>query len=48
MWLARFSDEFLLSQPKLNKKFGWGSSKHWDRSRICNWLRGKMPVWLKK
>jgi len=24
MWLAGFSAEFLLSQPKLNKKFGWG------------------------
>jgi len=23
MWLAGFSAEFLLSQPKLNKKFGW-------------------------
>ena len=24
MWLAGSSAEFLLSQPKLNKKFGWG------------------------
>ena len=24
MWLAEFSAKFLLSQPKLNKKFGWG------------------------
>jgi len=24
MWLAGFSAEFLLSQPKLNKTFGWG------------------------
>ena len=24
MWLAGLSAEFLLSQPKLNKKFGWG------------------------
>jgi len=24
MWLAGFSAEFLFSQPKLNKKFGWG------------------------
>jgi len=24
MWLAGFSAKFLLSQPKLNKKFGCG------------------------
>jgi len=34
MWLAGFSAEFLLSQPKLNKKFGWGV--YVCLSSVCN------------